>query len=159
MSNPGAHTRAWRAFKRTEDCAGLFAALVYLGAGLHAWSVLPANGALKAVVVLAAPAAFGGLCFTAPLAVAPLRRLLAGFVWRSFTSGFGQSPVSVLSGLGLLVFAAGFIYAQVAAVAHGGRYPAGVFSGYAAGIGVLFAQAVLVRALERDPALRPMIEE
>jgi hypothetical protein len=42
-------------------------------------------------------------------------------------------------------------------VAHGGRYPAGVFSGYGAGIGILFAQAILVRALERDPALRSRI--
>ena len=38
-----------------------------------------------------------------------------------------------------------FIYWQVWAVGHGGRYPAGVFSGYAAGIGILGAQAILVR--------------
>jgi hypothetical protein len=46
----------------------------------------------------------------------------------------------------------------VADVAHGGRYPAGVFSGYAAGIGILVAQILLVRQIERDPAVRPLIE-
>ena len=45
------------------------------------------------------------------------------------------------------------------AVGHGGRYPAGVFSGYAAGIGILAAQAVLVRALETVPDVRKQIEE
>jgi hypothetical protein len=33
-----------------------------------------------------------------------------------------------------------------------------VFSGYAAGIGILFVQAVLVRSLERDPEVRSRIE-
>ena len=76
----------------------------------------------------------------------------------SFAAGFGQTPVSVLSGLGLLAFAAAFIYLQIAGVAHGGRYPAGVFSGYGAGIGILFAQALLVFALEREPKIREIIE-
>jgi hypothetical protein len=43
-------------------------------------------------------------------------------------------------------------------VAHGGRYPAGVFSGYAAGIGILLVQAILARDLERDPDVRRRIE-
>ena len=47
---------------------------------------------------------------------------------------------------------------QIAGVAQGGRYPAGVFSGYAAGIGILLVQAVLARALERDPQIRTQIE-
>ena len=65
----------------------------------------------------------------------------------------------MLTGVGLLAVAAGFIYWQVWAVGHGGRYPAGVFSGYAAGIGILAAQAVLVRALETVPDVRKQIEE
>ena len=55
--------------------------------------------------------------------------------------------------------AAQFSHWQVWAVGHGGRYPAGVFSGYAAGIGILGAQAILVRALETVPEVRAQIEE
>jgi hypothetical protein len=44
---------------------------------------------------------------------------------------------------------AGFMVWQVHAAARGGRYPGGVFSGYGAGIGLLLAQAILVRRLER----------
>ena len=76
----------------------------------------------------------------------------------SYVAGFGQRVLSVLTGIGLLLGAAGFIYWQVADVAHGGRYPAGVFSGYAAGIGILVAQILLVRRMERDPEVRALIE-
>ena len=151
------YSHAWLAFKRTEDCACAFASLVYLAAAIQGWRVLPGDIRLKALVMVVAPAAFLILCLVVPLVVAPWRRLLSRFVWLSYTSGFGQSPASVLSGLAALLFAAGFIYLQIRGVAHGGRYPAGVFSGYGAGIGILFAQAILVRALERDPALRPRI--
>ena len=65
---------------------------------------------------------------------------------------------TVLFPLSFLLLAAGFIYWQVAAVEHGGRYPAGVFSGYAAGIGILVAQILLVRRMERDPEIRALIE-
>ena len=150
-----AQSRNWRAFKRTEDCACAFASLVYLAAAIDAWRVLPGSFGLKALVIGVAPAAFLALCLVVPLAVAPWRRLLSRFVWTSYTSGFGQNVASILSGLAALLFAAGFIYLQIRGVAHGGRYPAGVFSGYGAGIGILFAQAILVRALERDPSLRP----
>ena len=152
------HIRAWRDFKRTEDCACLFASLVYLGASLHAWRVLPGDGRLKLTFIVAAPLVFMGLVILVPLIVQPLRNLMARYVWMSFRAGFGQTPFSVLAGLGLLAFAAVFIYLQVAGVARGGRYPAGVFSGYAAGIGILFVQAFLVRLLERDPDVRREIE-
>ena len=97
--------------------------------------------------------------FVGPLAAPPLKRGLARYVWMSFQAGFGQTPISVLTGVGLLAAAALFIYWQVWAVGHGGRYPAGVFSGYAAGIGILAAQAILVRALETVPEVRKQIEE
>jgi hypothetical protein len=154
-----AHTPAWRAFKRTEDCACAFASLVYAGAVLHAWRVLPGAPSVKLLWILAAPSLFLGLSFLLPIAVGPLRRMLVRYVWMSFKAGFGQSPVSILSGLGMLAFAAVFIYLQISGGARGGGYPAGVFAGYAAGIGVLFAQALLVRVVERHPDVRPVIEQ
>ncbi|MEI9890768.1 MAG: hypothetical protein WDN45_09470 [Caulobacteraceae bacterium] len=39
-----------------------------------------------------------------------------------------------------------------------GAIPPGSFSGYAAGIGILYVQAVLVRSLQRDPEVRSKIE-
>jgi len=141
-----------------QGSACLFASLVYAGAVLHAWRVLPGTADLKVAVTLMFPAMFFLAAFVLPLQVPPVRRLLKRYVWMSFVAGFGQSPISVLTGLGLLALAAGFIYLQIAGVAHGGRYPAGVFSGYGAGIGVLFAQALLVYALEREPKIRQIIE-
>jgi hypothetical protein len=153
-----AHTPAWRNFKRMQDCACLVASLIYAGAVVHAWRVLPGPAQKKLVFTLAAPLIFLSLTMLLPVVIGGLRRLLRRYVWMSFTAGFGQTPGSIISGLGLLGFAAGFIYLQIAGVAHGGRYPAGVFSGYAAGIGILFVQAVLVRSLERDPEVRARIE-
>jgi hypothetical protein len=159
MSKRSAHTPAWRNFKRMQDCACLFASLIYLGAVLHAWRVLPGAVQTKVIFTLAAPLIFLALTLLLPMAIGGLRRLLRLYVWMSFNAGFGQTPASILSGLGLLAFAAVFIYLQIGGVAKGGRYPAGVFSGYAAGIGILIVQAVLVRSLERDPDIRARIED
>ena len=153
-----AHTQAWRSFKRMQATACAFASLVYAGAAIHAWRVLPGALALKAMVTLAFPAAYCLAAFVAPLAIRPFRRSLKRYVWMSFKAGFGQTPVSVLSGLGVLVLAVVVIYLQIADFAHGGRYPAGVFSGYGAGIGILFAQALLVFDLEKDPEIKTVIE-
>ncbi|MGZ3273027.1 MAG: hypothetical protein ACXU82_09200 [Caulobacteraceae bacterium] len=153
-----AHTPAWRNFKRMQDCACLVASLIYAAAVVHAWRVLPGPPQKKLVFTLAAPLIFLSLTMLLPLVLGGLRRLLRHYVWLSFKAGFGQTPGSIISGLGLLGFAAVFIYLQIGGVSHGGRYPAGVFSGYAAGIGILFVQAVLVRSLERDPEVRARIE-
>ena len=64
----------------------------------------------------------------------------------------------LLTGLVIVLGAALFMYWQIGAAANGGRYPAGVFSGYAAGIGILGAQAFLVRVLEKHPEARAEIE-
>lgn len=141
-----------------QASACLFASLIYAGAVLHAWRVLPGSARLKAAVTLAFPAVYFLAAFVLPLQIPPVRRLLKRYVWMSFSAGFGQTPISVLTGLGLLAVAAGFIYLQIAGVAHGGRYPAGVFSGYGAGIGVLFAQALAAMALEREPEVRRVID-
>ncbi len=153
------HVAAWRRFKRMEAVSCLVALLIYAGAGLHAWRVLPGPQSLKAAVIVVFPAVYALATFVLPLQIRPLRRVLKRYVWMSFSAGFGQTPLSVLGGLGLIGFAAGFIYLQTAGVAHGGRYPAGAFSAFGAGIGVLFAQALLVTALEREPKIRALIEQ
>ena len=153
-----AHIAAWRNFKRTQDCACVAACLIYAGAVVHAWSVLPGPAQKKLLFTLAAPLIMLSLTVLLPMVMGRLRRMLRSYVWLSFVAGFGQTPASIISGIGVLAFAALFIYLQVAGVSHGGRYPAGVFSGYAAGIGILFVQAVLVRSLERDPEVRARIE-
>ena len=152
------HTRAWRNFRRMQTSALLFACLVYLGAVIHAWRVLPGPDQRKALFTIGFPGLFLGLSLLGFMAFPPGRRWVERYVWLCYKAGFGQTARSVLVGLGLLVFAALFIYDQVAEVAQGGRYPAGVFSGYAAGIGVIFAQAVLTRRLERYPEVRRAIE-
>ena len=153
-----AHTPAWRNFKRMQDCACVVACLIYAGAVVHAWRVLPGPPQKKLVFTLAAPLIFLSLTMLLSAVIGGVRRLLRRYVWLSYKAGFGQTPGSIISGLGLLAFAAVFIYLQIAGVARGGRYPAGVFSGYAAGIGILVVQAVLVRSLERDPEVRARIE-
>ena len=149
---------AWRNFRRMQDCCCLFASLIYLAAAIHAWRVLPGPSQTKLIFTVAAPLIFLSLIMLLPLVMGGLRRQLLRYVWMSFNAGFGQTVGSIISGLGLLAFAAGFIYWQIAGVAKGGRYPAGVFSGYAAGIGILYVQALMVRALERDPQVRKRIE-
>ena len=152
------HTRAWRNFRRMQNSTLLFACLVYLGAVLHAWRVLPGPGLRKALFTLGFPAIFLSASLLGFVVFRPGRRWTRRYVWLSFQAGFGQTASSVIFGLGLLLFAAGFIYMQIAGVARGGRYPAGVFSGYAAGIGVIIAQVLLTHSLERDPDVRKAIE-
>ena len=93
------------------------------------------------------------------MAVPPLKRWLARYVWMSFQAGFGQTPGSIVTGVVLLMGAGLFIYWQVAKAAASGQMGANVFSAYAAGIGILAAQAVLVRALEQLPDVRKRIED
>lgn len=154
-----AHIRAWRDFRRAQDLTVATALLIYAGATLHAFARLPGGHALIAERTLVWPGLFLVLALLIPLATPPIRRGLARYVWMSFLAGFGRTARSIVGGLVLLGGAAAFMYWQIADAAEGGRYPAGVFSGYAAGIGILAAQAALVRALERDPVVRPRIED
>ena len=57
------YTRAWRNFRRMQDSALLFAGLIYLGAVLHAWRILPGPTSAR-------PAVHPGLSFGVPGAVA-----------------------------------------------------------------------------------------
>ena len=160
MSDEGGtrHVRAWRMFKRMQGSACAFACLIYAAAVVHAWRVLPGSHDLKAAVTLGFPLLYALLALLVPLQIKPIRLRLKRYVWLSFAAGFGQSATSVVTGLGLLALAAAFIYFQIAAATHGGRYPSGAFSAYGAGIGILFAQAALARRLEREPKIREIIE-
>ena len=61
--------------------------------------------------------------------------------------------MSLLLGAGL------FIWWQVGRAAQVGQVGANVFAAYAAGIGILAAQAILVRSLEQAPDVRARIVE
>jgi len=152
------YTASWRNFRRMQMSTLAVASLIYAGAVIYAWRTLPGADDLKLQRTIFFPTSFLLLSWLLPLLIPRLRRGLSKYVWMSYVAGFGQTVISVLTGIGLLIAAAGFIYWQVAAVAHGGRYPAGVFSGYAAGIGILVAQILLVKRLEQDPAIRALIE-
>jgi hypothetical protein len=145
-------------FRRMQYSAFVVGALIYAAAAVHAWRVLPGDAGLKLERMVLYPGALFLVTLIAPLAAPPLRQALETHIWISFRTGFGQSVISVLALTLVLATAAGFIYADTAAAVHGGRFPASAFAGYAAGVGVLLAQAVLVRRMERDPALRATIE-
>jgi hypothetical protein len=135
-----------------------FAALVYAGALARAWTVLPTPDRLRWPVLVVFPALYAMAVLLLALKVPPLRRRLKRYVWLSFVAGFGQSASSVLSGLAVLAVVAAFVYFQIDAGAKGGPYPAGAFSAFGAGIGVLAAQFLLTFALEREPKVREVIE-
>lgn len=150
----------WRLFRRMQDSLAAVAALAFAACAIHAWGVLPGDAALRLQRIVALPAFCLALSLFAPLAAPPLRRALMGHLWTSYRSGFGQSVASVLGGIAVLLGFGGLIVWQThRAALSGGRFPGGSFSGYAAGVGLLIAQAVLVRRLEADPDVRRQIEE
>ena len=153
------HTRAWRNFKRMQLSACLFGGLIYAAAVVRAYQELPGDPRLKLFVMLGAPFAFFCMTLLAVFTIGALRRWLKRYVWMTFAAGFGQTAWSVAGGLGVLAVAAGFIFLQISRFDDGGRYPAGIFSAYAAGVGLLVAQTLLCRVLEREPDVRRLIEE
>jgi len=154
-----AYTPAWRNFKRMQDLTVAAASLIYAAAVIHALGRFPTTPAMTLRWTLLWPAAYLGFSLAIPLLAPPLRRWLAKYVWMSFKAGFGQTPASVLVGVGLLLGAGFTIYRQIGRAAQTGLVGVDLFSCYAAGIGILAAQAVLVRALEQDPLIRQAIEE
>nr|MEA2799334.1 hypothetical protein [Phenylobacterium sp.] len=153
-----AFTPAWRNFKRMQDLTVAAASLIYAAAAIDALGRLPGGPAMTLQWTLLWPAAFLGFSLAIPLLVAPIKRGLAKYVWMSFKAGFGQSPGSVVVGMALLLGAGLFIYEEVGRAARAGQVGANVFSAYAAGIGILAAQAILVRTLEEAPGIREEIE-
>ncbi|HEY1750583.1 MAG TPA: hypothetical protein VGG29_04935 [Caulobacteraceae bacterium] len=149
---------AWRMFRRMQYTAFVAGVLIYAAAGAHAWRVLPGAPSFKLEWMVLYPGLYFLATLVIPLAAPPLRRMLKTHIWISFRTGFGQSAVSVLAVVLVLATAAGFIYYDTAHAAVSGRFPESAFSAYAAGVGVLLAQALLVRRIERDPALKARIE-
>ena len=152
------HTPAWKSFKRTQDLTVAMASLIYAGAVVHAFARLPWATGVITERTLIFPGIYLAASLGLPLAFGILRRPLTRYVWMSFQAGFGQTLFSIVSGVLLLGGAAGFMYWQISSAVPGGRYPTGVFSAYAAGIGILAAQAALVRVLEKHPDVRKEIE-
>jgi hypothetical protein len=150
---------AWRNFKRMQDLTVAAAVLIYAGAAVNAAGRLPGGPGMMLRWTLLWPAAYLGFSLGVPLLVSPLKRWLARYVWMSFKAGFGQTPGSVVTGMGLLLGAGLFIWWQVNRAASAGQVGANVFAAYAAGIGILAAQAILVRALEQAPDVRAQIVE
>ena len=150
---------AWRNFKRMQDLTVAAASLIYAAAVVDAIGRLPGGSGMVLRWTLLWPAAYLGFSLAIPLLVGPLKRWLARYVWMSFKAGFGQTPGSVVTGVALLLGAGLFIYWQVRRAAEAGQVGANVFAAYAAGIGILAAQAILVRALEQAPDIREQIVE
>jgi hypothetical protein len=134
-------------------------ALLYAAGVTYAWSVLPWAPAFKLNWLVLYPSCYFLATLVLPLAIPQLRRMLKTHIWISFRTGFGQSVVSVLAVVLVLGVFAAFTYIDTIGATHGGRFPSSAFAAYAAGVGVLLAQAVLVRLIERDPTLRSRIEE
>lgn len=152
------HIAPWRHFKQAQDGAAAAGGLIYAAAAIYAWRAMPGLQASKLQLMLLVPAGFFAVASAPPLLFAPLRRLLLQYVWASFVAGFGQSAGSFAASVALFAGAAGFIAWRVVADAAASRYPLGVLCGCAAGLGVLLAQAVLTRRLEREPDVRAVIE-
>jgi hypothetical protein len=150
---------AWRNFKRMQDLTVAAASLIYAAAVLNALDRLPGSAAAVLRWTLLWPAAYLLFSLAMPLLIAPLKRWLAKYVWMSFQAGFGQTPGSVVVGMALLLAAGLFIWRQVDRAAAAGQVGVSVFAAFAAGIGILAAQAILVRALEQVPDIRARIVE
>ncbi|HEY2706711.1 MAG TPA: hypothetical protein VGI95_01550 [Caulobacteraceae bacterium] len=132
--------------------------LIYAAAGAHAWRVLDAPSKVKLEFMALWPACYFALTLAIPLLAPPVRNILKTHIWISFRTGFGQSVVSVLAVVLVLATAAAFIYFDTARGVQSGRFPQSAFAAYAAGLGVLLAQVLLMRRIERDPTLRAQIE-
>jgi hypothetical protein len=154
-----AFTPAWRNFKRMQDLTVTAASLIYAAAVIDAYDRLPGGRATTLSWTLLWPAAYLGFSLAIPLLAPPIRRWLAKYVWMSFQVGFGQTAGSVAVGVALLLGAGAFIHHEIERVVRTGQLGVDVFSCYAAGIGILAAQAIVVRALEQVPDIRRQIEE
>lgn len=134
------------------------ALLVYGGAAVEAWRTSPGAATLKLERLAVDPGGLALLSLTVALLVPVLRGALLRHVWISYRTGFGQSVISVLAGMGVLIVLAAFCLWPPSREAKAVLASGGGFSAYAAGIGLLLAEAILGRRIETDPILRSQIE-
>jgi hypothetical protein len=154
-----AFSLAWRNFRRMQDLTLGFAVLALIADAILAWPVLPGGRGLKLIFIVAFPAFYLLGVTAAGLLIRPLRNVLTRFVWITFKTGFGQSVISVLLPFAVLAAVTGYTWWVASRAATGGQYPAGVFSGFGAGIGLLIVQAVITHRIQADPIVRPELEE
>jgi hypothetical protein len=137
-----APSSAWKKFRRMQTSLALAAILAYAACALEAWRLPHAPNLPRTAV-------FSAGFFVATLAtslwVPVLRTAIEGHLMTSYRTGFGQGLVSVAVSLTIILAAATFLLWRI----HGSGDPAPAFSAFAAGIGLLVAQAALVRRLER----------
>jgi hypothetical protein len=151
-------TVAWRKFKRCQDGAAVAAALILASAMAYGWWRLPSSDGLRTQAIIVFPAVFLLASGLVPMLIGPLRRALMHYVWGAFDAGFGQTATSVAIAVALTAGVALFVFWRVGGVIGGGGYPVGVLCGLATGLGVLLAQTLLARRLEREPEVRAVIE-
>ena len=142
---------AWRVFHQMQVTVLAAGLLMYAAVTLDAWQVLPLSADQKLRLTMEFPGALLALTLAATLIVPAARRAIRRHLWLSFSTGFGQTLISVVVGLGLVIAVGGVTVWQVHHVATGGSYPGGAFSGFGAGLGVLLAQTFLLRGLEGGP--------
>ena len=143
---------AWTVFRQMQWTVLAAGTLVYVAAALDAWLVLPTPQSMKLQITILFPGGFLALTLAALLGVGPLRTALKRHILAAYRTGFGQTAISVLGGLGLLLAVAGVMVWQVHHAAPGGASPAGAFAGYGAGLGLLIAQAILASRARNESA-------
>lgn len=154
-----AYTPAWRNFRRMQNLTLTFAVLAFVADGLMAWPILPGTTRLKVLVIIVFPALYAAAVAAVGYWLPPARRRALRFVWITFKTGFGQSVVSVLLSVAILCTVAAYTDWVSLGAAKGGQYPAGAFSGFGAGIGILLVQVLMTRRLQADPMVRAEIEQ
>ncbi len=140
-----------------QNSLALSGLLAYAIGVMEAWRVMPGAAAAGLTRTVWIPGGFFLVSLGAVLLVRTLRELVRRHLLASYRSGFGQTIISVLAGLGVIIAAGGFLVWRIEIAAHGGRDPAGAFAGFGSGLGLLLAQALLTRGLERDPTIRAEI--
>lgn len=133
----------WSRFRRMQTSLAVAGALALAACALDALRVSHAPSLARTAVV-----SVGILAVTvaSALLIPPLRRRLRGHLMTSYRSGFGQGLVSVSVGLTVILGAAAFLLWRI----HTEADPGAAFAAFAAGLGLLIAQVVLVSGPEED---------